>query len=216
MEATGKMQQLRSAFALRAGFLTVLAGLVFSDEAHGQSLLTDDPEAPRRQQNASNVAAEIVTQPITDTQTDEERVHDSYKPEGIALGSFLLFPDFSVSETYNNNIFAAESDEHGDFITKVKPSFSLRSQFDRHLLNFAGEVEQLFYKDNTDEDRLNGRGAIEGRFDVGSSTEINGYATVARQHEDRGSPDDVNGEEPTPYNIYQTIGNVKTASGRWL
>ena len=60
---------------------------------------------------------------------------DAYTPRNIRLGSFLLQPQITLAETFNDNIFYTEDDEESDFITNVLPSLRLRSNWSRHALN---------------------------------------------------------------------------------
>jgi len=192
--------------------LGTVAGPVFA-----QGGISSEGVDPRRQGNTSKVASEIVPQDTTgNTGGDEDRMHDAYQPKGIEIGQFLLLPDVSIGESYNSNIYAAQSDPRGDFITRIAPTFKLRSRFKQHMLNFSGDFEQLFYKANGDDNQFNARLATDGRFDIGSNSEINASIAGFRRHEDRASPDAVNGQEPTPYNGLDGRLNGKTVAGRWV
>ncbi|MGE4218215.1 MAG: outer membrane beta-barrel protein [Alphaproteobacteria bacterium] len=184
--------------------------------ALAQGGISSEGVDPRRQGNTSKVASEIVTQePTSNVGNDESRVDDAYQPKGIELGQFLLLPDISVGEAYNSNIYAAQTDPRGDFITRIAPTFKLRSRFNRHMLNFSGDFEQLFYEAHDDDDQFNGRLATDGRYDIGSDSEVSASIAGFRQHEDRASPDAVNGLEPTPYNGIDGKLTGKTVMGRW-
>ena len=206
-------QRRRGAAAIS---IALLLGTV-AGHAFAQGGISAEGVDPRRQGNTSKVASEIVTQdPANATGGDEDRMHDAYQPKGIELGQFLLLPDVSVGESYNTNIYAAQSDPRGDFITRVAPTFKLRSRFKQHMLNFSGDFEQLFYEANEDDNQFNVKLATDGRYDIGSNSEINAGIAGFRQHEDRASPDAVNGQEPTPYNGLDGRLNGKTVAGRWV
>lgn len=216
------IQSVRRAFATAARVLTVglpvaagLMPLCLPALAQQPAVSTNGVD-PRRQGNASKVAAEIESREPQGSVADQGRVDDAYQPKGVKLGSFLLFPDFSIREAYNNNIYATRNDYRGDFITTLNPSVKLRSQFDRHMLNFSGELEQNLYKAYNDDNHLNLRSSVDGRFDVGSTTELTGFFSLYRQHEDRASPDAVAGEKPTPYLGSTTRLGGKTVDGRWV
>lgn len=122
-----------------------------------------------------------------------------YEPLGIRLGGFLLSPMIEVTETYDDNIFVDESDEVDDFITDIKPSFALLSNFSRHALNLSGSADIGRYADNSDENFEDYGLGFDGRIDVTSKANLSGGAAYAQKHEDRGSPDDVKGTEPTEF-----------------
>lgn len=189
--------------------------LALGTPAMGQSGVSSSGVDPRRQSHTSKVASEIETREPEGSVSDEGRVHDAYQPKGVELGSFLLLPDVSIGEAYNSNVFAAE-DARGDFITRINPTFKLRSRFDRHLLNFSGDFEQLFYRRYDDDNQFNAQLSADGRLDIGTASEVTAYLTAFRQHEDRASPDAANGEEPTPYNGIEGRLGGKTVEGRWV
>src|SRR3546814_8439523 len=56
------------------------------------------------------------------------------------LGGFRLFPSLTVSETYDDNIFAEEDDEEADFITAITGGVLLRSEWTRHDFTFDAQV----------------------------------------------------------------------------
>lgn len=201
-----------SSLAFSGAVITLLT-MQAANAQNGTSLDTEDP---RRQENTSKVAAEIeVANPSAPGQ-DEALIHDAYQPQGIEAGSFLIFPDLSVGEAYNSNIYATETDVRSDFITRLKPSFVARSRYDRHMLNFTGEVEQLIYKEYSDDNQLNAKLGSNGRLDIGSSSELTALLSGIRAHEDRGSPDATNGREPTAYNTVEAQLGGKTTAGRWV
>lgn len=171
---------------------------------------------PRRQTNTSKVASEVVTTNETDISGDENRVNDSYEPKGIDLGKFLLYPELITSLGYNSNIYVTQTNDKSDQFASVDPSFRLRSQFDTHELNVSGELQELAYERYERDDQLNARIAADGRYDIFRDTSLTGYFTEFSQHEDRGSPDTVNGLEPTPLtgNVL-TLGG-KTEAGPWI
>lgn len=194
-------------------FIWTISAMPSPAQAQTQSTTGVDP---RRQENTSKVAAEIESREPQGSVADQDRADDAYQPKGVKLGSYLAFPDFSIQESYNDNIYATENDARGDFITKLTPSVKLRSQFDRHMLNFAGEIEQLLYKKYDDDNQFNATASVDGRLDIGASSELTAFTTAYRQHEDRASPDAVDGEEPTPYLGSTTRIGGKTVDGRWV
>ena len=44
-----------------------------------------------------------------------------YEPLGIRAGSFLIYPTLSVSEAYDDNVFATDNDTEDDWITLISP-----------------------------------------------------------------------------------------------
>ncbi len=84
-------------------------------------------------------------------QTVTERARPEVDPLGIRVGGFLLFPQLSVTETYNDNIFAQDTGTTDDFITVATTAIALRSQFANHALNFRADTSVGRYLDSYDE-----------------------------------------------------------------
>ncbi len=120
---------------------------------------------------------------------------------GIVLGSFLLLPSFTLGAEYNDNIFAEETDERADLFFTASPAVSLQSDWGRHALGVYAAAVVNRYLDNTREDNENFSLTMDGRVDVTRDTNIFAGAGIELLHEDRGSPDDVNGEVPTEFSV---------------
>lgn len=166
----------------------------------------DTANDPRRANSATVVAQPEAGAKEDRNKTDGDRLDESYQPKGVELGQFLLLPKMEVDEVFNNNIYSTKDDTKGDFITVARPELVLNSRFDRHMLNMAVRAENYTYAAHNDEDHFDTRAYVTGRFDVSSDTEINGLAQYAKSSEDRGSPDEAGGREPT--DTYVTEGQL--------
>ncbi|MDB2415530.1 outer membrane beta-barrel protein [Rickettsiales bacterium] len=135
---------------------------------------------------------------------DKER--EDYKADGVRLGAFELKPSINISETYNDNIFAVETGQTSDMITNIRPGFELSSDWSNHELVFAASGDFGLYADNDDEDYQDYSVSTDLRLDVLNETHVTAGASYDHLHEDRGSADDVNGKDPTEYDV--TTGRV--------
>jgi len=152
-----------------------------------------------------------------------KRPRPEYDPIGLRAGSFLIFPSTELSETYNSNIYAENTNETDDFITELRPDIRVRSDWNNHALNANVFVHSGHYAQNTDENYTDYGVGLDGRLDVTRVANIFGGAGARHLHEDRGSPDDVRGVEPTEYDRYDANlgGNYKpnrigiTVEGTW-
>lgn len=77
------------------------------------------------------------------------------RPEGIKLGPVNLQPRLIVAETYDDNIFLADTDEEDDFITTIRPAINVALPWLTHLLRVGYEAEFLSFADHDDENVLN-------------------------------------------------------------
>ena len=107
-----------------------------------------------------------------------------------------------MTGTYDDNIYATDVNETDDFITTLKASVDVNSNWSRHALNVNAGVTDYLYADNSDEDSVDWNLGINGLIDVTRDTQINGGLTYQQLHEDRGDPNAVAAaSEPTSYSL---------------
>ena len=66
--------------------------------------------------------------------TVKSRARPESDAVGIRSGGFMILPTISVSESYNDNILASESNTRDDLITDVEPAIIVKSDWNRHAL----------------------------------------------------------------------------------
>lgn len=147
-------------------------------------------------------------------ETVRERARPEYDPIGVRLGGFFLYPEFTVSELYRDNIFYTEDNAESDFITVLSPSARLASNWSRHELTLSASVDQGLYADNSDENYLDASFAADGRLDVQQDLALTGGASAARLHEERSSPDQAGAAEPVTYWRYGADAGVAKSFNR--
>lgn len=131
-----------------------------------------------------------------------KRPRPEFDAQGLRAGSFLIFPKTELHGTYNSNIFAEETNETDDYIARLNPTIAARSDWNNHALNANVFVDHAFYSDNSKEDYTDYGVGLDGRIDVTRTANIFGGVGARHLHEDRGSPDDTRGVEPTEYDRY--------------
>ena len=145
-------------------------------------------------------------------ETVTERPRPDLDPLGVRAGSFLVLPKLSLSEAYDDNIFSTENNTESDFITVISPEVAVQSDWNNHFLGFGAAADIGRYASNGDEDYEDFVLRGSGRLDILRDRYVSGGVTFRKTHEDRGSPDDVNGEEPTEFTVLTpTLG----AFNRW-
>ncbi len=161
------------------------------------------PGAPTKGGGAPGNAPQVTVLPRGDTVAT--RARPEYDPLGIRTGSFLFFPQLSVDELYNDNIFATDGDKVDDFITVIRPEATIESNWSRHAFAVAGGGDFGLYKQNPDEGYQDWFAATDGRIDVSRDIALYAGGGAARRHEIPGSPDDPGGDEPTMYYEYNAF-----------
>lgn len=129
-----------------------------------------------------------------------ERQYDAFTPQGVRMGSFILRPSLTVSETYDSNVFATETNVVDDFVTEVNPNVVLESDWANHSVRLEADATQSLHASQTDEDGLEWTIAGSARIDVLNDTQINVGFLYGSLIEERGTPDAVGGAaEPTEF-----------------
>lgn len=89
-------------------------------------------------------------------------IAQEYEP--IQLGTFLLGPSLEISQEYNDNVLASESDEESDFITSIKPELTIQKSIRDHEFEFKAGAQIDRYADKTEEDIENYSTSLTGRL----------------------------------------------------
>lgn len=132
----------------------------------------------------------------------KDRPRPSYDAVGVHAGAFTVFPSATVSESYNDNIYATDVNTTDDFITRLGAAVAVNSNWSRHALNLTAGVAQYIYADNSDENRLDWNVGVNGLLDVTRDTQLNGGVRYSQLHEDRGDPNSpAAAVEPTEYDL---------------
>lgn len=131
-----------------------------------------------------------------------DRPKPEYEPVGGRVGSFFIYPKAELESRYDSNIFATENDTEGDFIGVFSPQILIESDWSQHALNATAGADVGRHAEFDSEDYEDAFAGLDGRLDVLRSTTLFADLNAARLHEDRGSPDDVNGETPTVFYDY--------------
>ncbi len=121
------------------------------------------------------------------------------KDDNLRLGSLLAYPELVLSEVYDDNIFATRSNEESDLVTVLSPSVSLVSDWERHYFRARASGDFARYRSNDSENYNDYRTSMEGRYDLSRVANVFGGLGYGKEHEERASPEDVNGIEPTTY-----------------
>jgi hypothetical protein len=151
-------------------------------------------------------------------ETVTNRQRPELDPLGMRAGSFLIYPRLGLQEAYNNNIFAAESDEQGDFITLVRPQLDVRSDWTNHAVDLHAGATIGRHADEMDEDFNDFSVGASGRLDITGRSNLRGDVSYNQLHEGRGSPDDVRrqgGSPPVEPTVFK-VGSAFLTYTQWL
>ncbi len=131
-----------------------------------------------------------------------ERPRPEFDPLGIRAGGFLVFPSITVSETFDDNVFATPDDEESDFITLIQPRVRVTSNFPRHALGLTLGSDVAFYASESDENYQDFFLSGDGRLDITRESALRASTTVGRFHQGRDDPEDVATDEISTFFRY--------------
>lgn len=155
--------------------------------------------------SAVALAVSVTAPAFAQTDSRTTTVNDRPRPELDALGGkaggFTIYPSVEIDETYNDNIFAAESGEIDDFVTTFRPTLRIVSDWNQHHLGFTGSADIVRYWENDAEDHETADLKMDGRIDIRRDTNVTAAARYEKGSEERGSVDDAGGITPTEFDV---------------
>jgi len=137
-----------------------------------------------------------------------ERQIEAYAQKGIRAGSFMLLPKFENTNEYNSNIYyrdtnVAPGQKSGvvsSYVAHFRPGVDIRSDWNRHAFNLNFDSDITEYARYTDQNNYQDlKTNMDGRLDITRDANLSGGFGYNSLHEQRGSPDQVNGVGPTFY-----------------
>jgi hypothetical protein len=141
-----------------------------------------------------------------------ERSRPDYEPIGIRAGSFVFSPGITFSTQYNDNIFTSDDSDGGnktgDTIFIVTPGLRVDSDWDSHSLTFRASARSGTYADNSTQDYTDALVAVNGAYDISRNFFLSGGLSSQQLHEERGSPNDLVGNQFGPTKYYLSIINA--------
>lgn len=134
--------------------------------------------------------------------------------EPLEIGSFLVYPDLTISSLYDDNVYYSGTDKAGDWALIASPTVFAQSNWQRHAVNLYANVDATRYLSRESENSDDYRVSAEGRYDFTQDSNVYGGVRWAQEHEDRESPDSRNGFTPTRYSNERAYGGVFRQLGR--
>ncbi len=112
-----------------------------------------------------------------------------FLPDGIDMGSYLLFLEVGAGTTYDDNIYATRQNRKGDFRSVGTASLAAMSRLPRHLFNVYLDGSYVNYADDPDADYFDGAARADWRIDIDHGHALGGRFASTYEHEDRLAPE---------------------------
>ncbi len=130
------------------------------------------------------------------------REQPGYETVGVRAGPWMFSPSLTGGVSYDSNVFASTNDKRGDFAVTIKPSLGVTSLWERHGLDFQGDVRSTQYRRYSQLNQTDASLRARGRIDLWHDAAILTNFRVAALHEGVGSLTSPTGAaEPTPYSL---------------
>lgn len=131
-----------------------------------------------------------------------DRPRPDYDAKGLPIGGFRLRPALDVGAAYDDNVYRTATGKKHDFFYTITPSFDLKSDWSRHLLELSGSFTRDQYNSRRSENRNDWYVAGNGRLDIDRDAALTANGSYNVQHEPRYSADQPGtAAEPTQYAI---------------
>lgn len=160
---------------------------------------------------AMALAASAAAQPPAPEDTGQ----DAAEPAPGATSGWRVSPTLLLGLGYDSNLFATPGRPDDDAFLAFTPSLRLDRDWNRASARIDASLTQTRYLQAGREDSLDYRLGASGDFRYSGTTRFFGGLSLARKHEDRTSPDDVFGVEPTIYREGNAHFGLARRSGKW-
>ena len=152
----------------------------------------------------------------SDNTPADEQPNLAKDPVPLPVGIFLVQPSLDFSAGYTSNLFATESNEEGSSFVGFAPKFDVSSQWQRHGLGGALEVDHLENTDNTSESRTNVLIGIDGWLDLSPGSRVYGEFFSEDLNEDRTEIASIAGAlDPNEFSRLSGSVGLAHESNRW-
>lgn len=173
---------------------------------------------------ASGLATTCAMAQTAPVQSVTARERTRLEDNSRQVGAFLVTPQIAVKASYDDNIYATDSDKRGDVYLTVHPQLDVKSTWSRNAINFSAYFDRDVHAEYTGEDVSEYGAALDGRYDISGQTRIYLGVDAARSAERRGSLSSFTlSAEPVRYNsviangaFEQDLGSLRLrAEGRF-
>jgi hypothetical protein len=176
--------------------------------ADAETDIVTDPVSNPKPKRPKPVAAPPTTLEITPPPAPEQDVapppppprrkiaEDPYAARGIAAGALRLFPVLDTGIALTDNVGRANARRRTDVGLRLKPAFSLRSDWVRHSFEANGEGDLIFYMDKPEFDSDTAHADAKLRLDMRRTTTLDlsaSYDLTQESAANREVPDSATG-----------------------
>jgi hypothetical protein len=149
---------------------------------------------PIRGTTAEVAETVVPTGPPATARNEAVETAEAFGTDGIAVGSFLVFPTLRSSLGWTSNASGGEGGEDDTFM-RTRAEVVLRSNFEAHEIEATLGAEYQRYLGETVETAPAFDAGLRGRFDIDEVNRIEAAARARRYREDSADPE-LEGNDP--------------------
>ncbi len=138
---------------------------------------------------------ETAITPLADSVT--VRARPDYDPQGVRMGTFVAIARIPVTEIYDDNIYATDTNRKADTVTEIQPQLDIQSQWQRHSFGLSVQGDLAYHASATTEDYQNVTARQKARIDIGPLDYLSEDVYYHKYQESRTSVDDPRGVTPS-------------------
>jgi hypothetical protein len=139
-----------------------------------------------------------------------DRARPDYDAKGVDVGSFVFFPTFDLTGSYDDNVFR-RPDAKSDFFLTLAPAARLQSQWGRHFLEFYTGLAHYQYVRDTGGNITDWKVGVDGRYDISHAAMLAANVYAGEFHELWSEPNNLDTDQAAPNRYLQTH-----ADASWL
>jgi|GEM_PF-4794698 len=157
--------------------------------------LNGNAQRNARQQTAQNIAEQNFAENNDITGSIRNNaLEDTYAAEGKRIGSFLIFPEITITGILSDNPTASVENRPGDEAIEILPSIVFQSDWARHSLQFQGQLRKSYYEELSSENIDEFLVSATGRIDIQNNQFVELQARKEQTQDNRGDIDNLNSD----------------------
>ena len=136
-------------------------------------------------------------------------------PSLMEMSSDAFDAVVTLGTALEDNIFSTRNDKESDQVTILSPSIAYGKSIGSFDLTAQAGAELGWYKSNSAEDYQDYSASLELSRKLVADGKVYAGIRFGRDHEERQSPDDENGFEPTLFSQPKAYAGYRSRTGRW-
>lgn len=136
-----------------------------------------------------------------------ERGLEAYRPDGIRIGNYVLYPEIGFKTTWNDNILDEPINRKRDLRYELDTAIKFESHFARHQLDVIIGGRAVTYQDHRDYEYIDAYISSKWRIDIDHGHKIFGSFSSELRHEEHIEEESPkNAKSPPQYR--KTLGEI--------